>query len=123
MRRLSRRGPVRAPSRRFWACVRSPPSPRRRARRPRSSTTTSRTAAGQRRQQAFEAQSASEFGGQVEFAGTARHNPRLTATMSSWGCQSGGLGTHDCSTTPGAKFSLPIRFNVYRVGAATSPAG
>ncbi len=71
--------------------------------------------------EAFEAQSASEFGGQVAFDGAARHNPRLTATMSSWGCQSGGLGTHDCSTSPGAKFSLPIRFNVYRVGNNDEP--
>ena len=35
--------------------------------------------------------------------------------MSSWGCQSGGVSTKDCSTTPGAKFKHPIRFNVYRV--------
>jgi hypothetical protein len=65
--------------------------------------------------QGFEATSTSELGGQVAFAGTARHNPRLTVTMSSFGCQSGAWNTGDCSTTRGTKFSHPIRFNVYRV--------
>ncbi|MDE2588961.1 MAG: hypothetical protein KGL95_04780, partial [Patescibacteria group bacterium] len=32
--------------------------------------------------EAFEAQSASEFGGQIAFAGTARQNPTVTVTMS-----------------------------------------
>jgi hypothetical protein len=63
----------------------------------------------------FEATSTSEFGGQVGFAGTQKHDPKLTVTMSSWACQSGSASTGNCSTTPGAKFSHPIRFNVYRV--------
>ena len=71
--------------------------------------------------QGFEATSTSELGGQVAFAGTAKHNPRLTVTMSSWGCQSGGVGTKDCSTMPRSKFSLPIRFNVYRVADNDQP--
>ncbi len=71
--------------------------------------------------QAFEATSTSEFGGQVSFASTQRNSPRLSVVMSSWGCQSGGASTGDCSTTPGAKFTEPIRFNVYRVGAGGEP--
>jgi hypothetical protein len=65
--------------------------------------------------QAFEATSTSEFGGQVDFAGTQRHNPKLSVVMSSWACQSGSASTGDCSTTPGSTFSAPIRFNVYKV--------
>jgi parallel beta-helix repeat protein len=67
--------------------------------------------------QAFEAQSASEFGGQIQLAGTARTNPTVTVLMSSWGCQSGHWYSADCSTTPGATFSEPITLNVYNVGS------
>jgi hypothetical protein len=70
--------------------------------------------------EAFEAQSASEFGGQVQFAGTARNNPQLTVTMSSWGCQSGHWFSGDCHTSRGATFSHPITANVYAVGAGDS---
>ena len=73
--------------------------------------------------QAFEATSTSEFGGQVSFAGTARHNPRLSVVMSSWACQSGGASTGDCSTTPGAKFTEPIGSTSTAWARATSPAG
>ena len=69
----------------------------------------------------FEATSASEFGGEVAFGGTQRDNPRLTVTMSSWACQSGGASTNDCSTARGAKFQWPIRFNVYRVRPTGEP--
>src|SRR3954463_9063909 len=68
--------------------------------------------------QAFEAQSASEFGGQIQLAGTERRNPTVTVLMSSWGCQSGHWYSGDCSTTPGATFSEPITLNVYNVGSA-----
>ena len=71
--------------------------------------------------QAFEATSTSEFGGQVGFAGTQKHNPRLTVTMSSWACQSRSATTGNCSTTPGARFTHPIRFNVYRVQNNNEP--
>ncbi len=71
--------------------------------------------------QSFEATSTSEFGGQVDFDGTQRHNPKLTVTMSSWACEKGGASTGDCLTTPGNKFTHPIRFNVYRVGANDRP--
>jgi hypothetical protein len=76
--------------------------------------------AGNYPSQAFEAQSASEFGGQVQFAGTARSNPTITVLMSSWGCESGSWFNHDCLTTPGAKFSEPITLNIYNVGAGNS---
>jgi hypothetical protein len=69
---------------------------------------------------AFEATQTSEFGGQVEFAGTNRKNPIVTVTMSSWACQNlqGGAA---CSTTPGATFEWPITLNVYEVGAENAP--
>jgi len=69
----------------------------------------------------FEATSTDEFGGQVNFDGTARHNPRLTVTMSSWGCQSGTWNGGDCSTATGAKFPASIRLNVYRVRDSGDP--
>lgn len=59
----------------------------------------------------FEANAVAEFGGLVELAAGARNNPVLTATLSSWGCQSGGDAT--CLTAPGSVFSLPITVNVY----------
>src|SRR5207249_5433912 len=67
--------------------------------------------------QAFEAQSASEFGGQIQLAGTERRNPTVTVLMSSWGCQSGHWYSGDCATTPGATFPEPITLNVYDVGS------
>ena len=69
---------------------------------------------------AFEARSASEFGGLVELATGARTNPVVTVTMSSWGCQSGGWSTGNCVTTPGAGFSEPITLNIYAVNADNS---
>jgi len=69
---------------------------------------------------AFEARSASEFGGLVELGTGARTNPVVTVTMSSWGCQSGGWSTDNCVTTPGAVFSEPITLNIYAVGPLDS---
>lgn len=67
----------------------------------------------------FAATSTSEFGGQVEFAGTNRTSPTVTVTMSSWACQNlqGGAA---CATTPHASFSWPITLNVYEVGPENS---
>jgi len=76
--------------------------------------------AGNYPSQPFEAQSASEFGGQVQFAGTARENPTVTVLMSSWGCQTGHWTSGDCSTAPGATFSEPVTLNIYNVGAGDS---
>lgn len=66
---------------------------------------------------AFEATSASEFGGRVQLAGTARRDPTITVLMSSWGCQTGHWYSGDCATTPGSTFTEPITVNVYAVGA------
>jgi hypothetical protein len=68
----------------------------------------------------FEATSSAEFGGQVQFAGTARKSPKITVLMSSWGCQEGGW-TGGCKTTGGATFSQPLTLNVYEVGPGDEP--
>jgi hypothetical protein len=67
----------------------------------------------------FEATSTSEFGGQVEFAGTNRTSPTVSVLMSSWACQNlqGGAA---CATTPHSSFSWPITLNVYDVGPENS---
>jgi hypothetical protein len=70
--------------------------------------------------QAFEATSTSEFGGQVELAGTKRFHPTITVTMSSWACQSLKSGA-ECTTTQGAKFEWPITLNIYAVGPGNAP--
>jgi hypothetical protein len=64
----------------------------------------------------FEATSASQFGGQVEFGGTARKNPTVKVMMSSWGCQSGTWYEKNCNSAMGSKFEWPIGFSVYEVG-------
>ena len=69
----------------------------------------------------YEANSISEFGGQVQFEGPDRQNPVVTVLMSSWGCQDGHWYSGDCSTTPGATFYEPITLNLYTVGAANAP--
>jgi hypothetical protein len=63
-----------------------------------------------------EAYSNAELGGQLEFAGSARRNPKVTIAMSSWACQSGHWYSGDCVTGPGATFAWPITVNVYEVG-------
>lgn len=68
----------------------------------------------------FEATSASQFGGQVEFGGTARKNPTVKVMMSSWACQSGTWSAKNCSSAMGAKYEWPIRFSVYEVGPGDS---
>jgi hypothetical protein len=67
----------------------------------------------------FQATSTSEWGGQVELAGTARKDPKVTVLMSSWGCQSGGNTT--CVTAPGATFNHTITLKLYAVNADNSP--
>ncbi len=69
----------------------------------------------------FEATAASEFGGQVEFAGTARNQPTVKFVMSSWGCQSGSWNAGNCSTARHATFSQPLTVNVYAVGVDNEP--
>lgn len=65
-----------------------------------------------------EAYSMKEYGGEVEFAGAARKNPRVTVVMSAWGCQSGGVYQDTCATPkPSKKFKWPITLNIYDVEA------
>ena len=64
----------------------------------------------------FEATSASEFGGEVSFAGTNRQKPQVTVLMSSWACQHGYWNTGNCATTKKAKFNQSLRLTVYAVG-------
>jgi hypothetical protein len=63
-----------------------------------------------------EAYSNSEFGSLVQFAGSDRRGQTVTILMSSWGCQEGSWTNDTCSTSPGAKFSWPVRLNIYNVG-------
>lgn len=69
---------------------------------------------------AFEATSTSEFGSQVEFAGTLRKNPTVKVTMSSWACQN-HLSGAACQTEKGATFAWPITLNIYAVGSGNAP--
>jgi hypothetical protein len=64
-----------------------------------------------------EAYSFSELGDEVTFVDNTRTLKQVTVTLSSWGCQAGHWYSADCSTTPGATFSLPITFNIYTPGA------
>ena len=67
----------------------------------------------------FEATSTSEFGGQVQFAGSARRGVGLAVGMSSWSCGSGSWQS-GCVTTGGAKYTWPITLKVYEVGPANT---
>jgi hypothetical protein len=70
----------------------------------------------------YEANSTSEWGGQIELAGAARKDPKVTVLMSSWGCQTGPTVTPPtpCVTTPGAAFTLPITLKLYAVNSNQS---
>ena len=71
--------------------------------------------------EAFEAQSASEFGGALTLpAGKSITN--FTVTMSSWACQSGNWSDGTCTTATGATFSQPITLNIYAADG-TTPLG
>jgi hypothetical protein len=60
------------------------------------------------------ATSTTEFGGEVELAGTARKSPTVTVVMSSWACQSGEWTTDKCLTSKPAKgFRVPLTVRVY----------
>lgn len=64
-----------------------------------------------------EAYSMQELGGEVELAGGARKDPRVTVIMSSWACQSGGVYQDTCETAkPSKKFKWPVTLNLYDAG-------
>src|SRR6185437_13606779 len=57
----------------------------------------------------FEATLTSQFGGEVELAGTARSKPTVTVMMSSWACQTGSVDEQNCSTPkPRKTFKVPL---------------
>jgi hypothetical protein len=67
----------------------------------------------------FQSDSVSEFGGEVQFAGTARKSPSVAVEMESYACQTGSVAT--CATTPGSSFEWPITISIYGVGSLSSP--
>lgn len=66
-----------------------------------------------------EAYAFSEIGNDVTFASKNRSLTNVTVTMSSWGCQTGHWYSGDCFTAPGATFSVPITFSVYKSDGTT----
>lgn len=71
---------------------------------------------GNVRSEGFEATQTAEFGGQVQVAGAARRDPRVTFLMSSWACQSGAWFSKDCVSAPNSRFQWPMTFRIYEVG-------
>jgi hypothetical protein len=63
-----------------------------------------------------EAYSDSELGSLVQFAGSKRSGASVTVGMSSWACQEGNWVANNCHTSGMAKYSMPMRLNVYNVG-------
>ncbi len=60
------------------------------------------------------ATSTTEFGGEIELAGTARKQPTVTVVMSSWSCESGSWSEGNCETPKPAKhFRVPLTVRVY----------
>jgi hypothetical protein len=69
----------------------------------------------------YAATQTSEYGGQVELAGTSRKHAIVTVGMSSWGCQEGSVSADTCATPKAKKkFKWPLTLNVYNVGAGDS---
>jgi hypothetical protein len=63
------------------------------------------------------ATSSSEFGGEIELAGTARSKPSITVVMSSWACQTGSWNEGNCATPKPMKgFKVPVTVRVYAAG-------
>jgi hypothetical protein len=70
----------------------------------------------------FEAYSTNELGDLVALGGTARTLQSMSVLFSSWGCESGHWYSGDCSTTPGATFSVPLTFTIYADSGGTPGA-
>lgn len=64
----------------------------------------------------FECCSTAQFGGMVEFAGTARHSPTVSVYMESWACEAS-----PCATKRHATFEWPIALTIYEVGPENKP--
>jgi hypothetical protein len=67
----------------------------------------------------FESDSVWEFGGEVQFGGSARTSPMISVLLESYACQSGSGAA--CTTAMGASFEWPITVSVYKVGSLSSP--
>jgi hypothetical protein len=68
----------------------------------------------------FAATSTTQFGGEIEVAGTARKNPMVTVVMSSWACQSGSWQAN-CSSPTSKTFKEPVTVKIYEVGELQNP--
>jgi hypothetical protein len=64
----------------------------------------------------FAATSSTQFGGEIEVAGTARKNPTITVVMSDWACESGSWNADNCSSPKKRSFREPVTISVYEVG-------
>ena len=71
---------------------------------------------GNEASEAFEATSTSQFGGEVELAAATKDHTKVTVTMSSWACQSGGAEDGTCVSAPGSKFTEPVTLRIYTAG-------
>ena len=69
----------------------------------------------------FAATSTTQFGGEIEVAGTARSNPTVTVVMSSWACQSGSWSEDNCSSPRNKTFKVPVTVRIYEVGELAHP--
>ena len=65
----------------------------------------------------FEATSTSEFGGAVQLASPSQTTTKVSVTMSSWACQSGGAEDGSCVSATGSKFEWPVSLHIYALGA------
>lgn len=63
----------------------------------------------------FQANQASEFGGQVEFEAGTWKNPNVTVTMSSFACVTGNWNKANCGTPQGTTFNWPVTVSLYKV--------
>ncbi|HEY4452583.1 MAG TPA: hypothetical protein VGN13_13430 [Solirubrobacteraceae bacterium] len=64
----------------------------------------------------FAATSTSEFGGAVQLAAPSQTTTKVSITMSSWACQSGGAEDGSCVSEMGSKFEWPLSLHIYALG-------
>lgn len=71
----------------------------------------------------FAATSSTQFGGEVELAGTPRPKSMVAVqvVMSDWACESGSWSAEDCSSPKHKSFREPITVSLYEVGNLASP--
>jgi hypothetical protein len=71
----------------------------------------------------FAATSTSQFGGEVELAGTPGKKSMVAVevVMSDWACESGSWSTDNCSSPRRKSFREPVTVSLYEVGNLASP--